>query len=87
MDVDELAPDMGHAGDFSDRPGSVEIFEPGIAIGMHPAAVSGEVILRVLALAITGEAIPGSGWSAAAPRAFIAGLSAVALAATVLFWL
>src|SRR5690606_1287167 len=31
VDVDELAPDMGHAGDLADGAGSIEIFEPGIA--------------------------------------------------------
>ncbi|MFT5946929.1 MAG: hypothetical protein ACI807_001178 [Paracoccaceae bacterium] len=32
MDVDELAPDMGHAGDLADVAGAVEVVEPGIAV-------------------------------------------------------
>jgi hypothetical protein len=47
----------GHAGDLADGAGAIKVLEPGIAVGMHPAAEAGEVILRVLALAITGEAI------------------------------
>ena len=39
---------------------------------MHPAAEAGEMVPWVLALAVTGEPIPGGGWSAAAPRAFVA---------------
>jgi hypothetical protein len=74
VDVDELAPDMGHAGDLADGAGAVEVLEPGIAVGMHPAAEAGEMILGVLALAIAGEAIPGGGWSAAAPGAFVTGI-------------
>ena len=34
-DIGELAPDMGHAGDFIDITGSVELVEPGIAVRMH----------------------------------------------------
>ena len=45
----------GHAGDLADGVGPIEIYEPGIAIGMHPAAEAGEVILRVLAFAVTRE--------------------------------
>src|SRR5690606_18599361 len=30
VNVDELAPDMGHAGDLADGAGSVEVFKPGI---------------------------------------------------------
>ena len=52
MDVDELAPDMGHAGDFADRAGPVEVFEAGVAVGMHPAAEAGEMILRMLPLPV-----------------------------------
>lgn len=71
MDVDELAPDMGHAGDFSDGPGAVEVFEPGITIGVHPAAEPCEVILGVLTFAVAGEAIPGRRWGLPTPRAFV----------------
>ena len=72
--VDELAPDMGDAGDLADGAGTVEVLEASIAIGMHPAAISGEVILRVLALAVAGEPIPGCRWRGAAPGAFVAGI-------------
>jgi hypothetical protein len=74
VDVDELAPDMGHAGNFADGAGAVEVFEPGIAIGMHPATESGEMVLRVLALAISREPIPSRRWRLAAPWAFITGI-------------
>jgi hypothetical protein len=40
MDVDELAPHMRQAGDFVDVAGAIEVLEPGIAIGVHPAAVA-----------------------------------------------
>ena len=53
VDIDELAPDMSHAGDLSDGAGAVEVFKSGIAVGMHPAAVSGEVVLRVLTFPVT----------------------------------
>ncbi len=49
MDVDELAPRVGHAGDFADGAGAVEVLEPGIAVGMHPAAEPGQMVFAVLA--------------------------------------
>ena len=61
-------------GDFADGAGTIEVLEPCIAIGVHPAAEVGEVILRVLAFAVTGEAIPGCRWRGAAPRPFVAGI-------------
>ena len=73
MDVDELSSDMGHAGDLADGTGAVEVFEPGISIGVHPAVEPGEMNLRVLALAITGVPIPVRGRGIAAPRPFVAG--------------
>jgi hypothetical protein len=71
VDVDELAPDMGHAGDLADGPRAVEVLEPGIAIGMHPSAEAGEMVLRVLALAVAGEPIPGGGRGGAVPWPFV----------------
>lgn len=65
---------MRHAGDFADGPGAVEVLEPGIAVGMHPAAETGEMILGVLAFAVAGEPIPGGGGRHATPGAFIAGI-------------
>jgi hypothetical protein len=75
LHIDELAPDMRHAGDFMDITGSVELVEPGIAVRVHPALVAGQMFCRVLALAVDGELIPGSGWravgSGASPWPFI----------------
>lgn len=64
----------GHAGDLADGAGAIEVFEPGIAVGVHPAAEPGEVILGVLALAVAGEPIPGRGRGLPAPRSFVAGI-------------
>ncbi len=75
VDVDELAPDMGHAGDLADGAGAVEVLEPGIAVGVHPAVVSCEVVLGVLALSIPGEPIPGGGRSLTAPGSLVAGVN------------
>jgi hypothetical protein len=61
MDVDELAPDMGHAGDLADLARPVKLVEPGIAVGMPPAAISCEMILRAPTLSIGREAIPAGG--------------------------
>jgi hypothetical protein len=40
IDIDELAPDVRHSGDFPDRAGAVEVLEAGIAVGtlacIHP---------------------------------------------------
>ena len=58
MHVDELAPHVGQAGDLPDPAGAVEILEAGIAVGMHPALVAGQMVLWVLALAVAREAIP-----------------------------
>lgn len=33
-------------GDRADSAGTIEIVEPGIAVGMHPAAEAGEMVLR-----------------------------------------
>ena len=74
MHVDELAADMGHAGDLADGAGAVEFLEAGVAIGMHPAAEAGEVVLRVLALAVAREAIPGRRGCRAAPRPLVTGI-------------
>ena len=75
MHVDELTPDMGHAGDLADIAGSIEFLEPGIAIGVHPAAISGKMILGVFAFAVEREAIPAGGRDGAAPRALVPAVS------------
>lgn len=61
MDVDELAPDMSHASDLTDTAGTVKFLEAGIAVRVHPALISRQMILRVLALPIGGEAVPTGG--------------------------
>jgi hypothetical protein len=58
-DVDELAPDVGHAGNFTDTAGPIELVEAGIAVGMHPALVASQVVGGMLALAIDGEPVAG----------------------------
>ena len=70
--IGKLAPDVSHAGDFMDITGSVEIVEPGIAIGMHPALVPGQMFCGMLALAVGGELIPRRRWIITAPWPFVA---------------
>ena len=68
--VDELAPDMGEAGDLAYLTRAIQVFEPGIAVrcplmvclqtmrgGMHPAGMPGQMILGMLAFAIGRELI------------------------------
>ena len=43
---------MRHTGDLSNGAGPVQVLEPGIAVGMHPALIAGKVILGMLALPI-----------------------------------
>ena len=74
MDVDELAPDMGHAGDLADGAGAVEVLKAGIAVGMHPPAEAGEVVLRMLPLPVAREAIPCRWRRAPVPWALVAGI-------------
>ena len=74
MDVDELAADVGHAGDLADGAGAVEVVEAGIAVSMHEAAEAGEMVLRVLSLAVSREAIPGCRSRRTAPGALVAGI-------------
>ena len=71
VDVDELAPDMSHAGDFTDTAGTVEAFEPSITIGVHPALILCKVILGMLSFAIWRELIPAGWWGIAAPRPLV----------------
>ena len=58
MDIDELAPVVGEAGDLAYLTRAIQVFEPGIAVGMHPAGILGQVILGMLAFAIGRELIP-----------------------------
>jgi hypothetical protein len=41
MHVDELAPDVGQAGDLANGAGAVELLEASVTIGVHPALVVG----------------------------------------------
>lgn len=52
VDVDELTPGMRHAGNLVDVAGAVEVFEPGVTIGVHPALILREMIFGVLPFAI-----------------------------------
>src|SRR6056297_3017485 len=58
---------MDHAGDLVDVAGGVDVLEPGIAVGVHPALIACQMILRMLFLPIGREAIPAGGWSIAIP--------------------
>ena len=51
--------------------GPVDVLEPGIAVGVHPASVTCEMILGVLALPIGREAIPAGGRGIAAPGSLV----------------
>ena len=55
--IDELAPDLGEAGDFADIAGPIQIFESGIAVGVHPAGIFGQMIFGVLAFAVGRDLI------------------------------
>ena len=57
-----------------DCAGPIENLEPGITIGMHPAVEAGEVVLRVLTLAVAGEAIPGGRGRRAGPGPLVTGI-------------
>ncbi len=42
----------GQAGDLADLAGAIQVYEPGIAVRVHPAGTLGQVILGVLAFAV-----------------------------------
>jgi hypothetical protein len=76
LDIDELASDMGHAGNLPDGARTVKYLEAGVAIplpgrrkhafaerGMHPAGEAFEVFRRPFTLAIDGEPVPRRRWS------------------------
>ena len=72
MDVDELAPDMGEAGDFPDGALAVQLAEARAVVGVHPAGEGLQMALRVLAPAVGGEAVPGRGRRRPAPGPLVA---------------
>ena len=55
---DKLVPDMNHAANLVDIAGPVDFFEPGVAVGVHPALIAGEMTLGVLALPVGREPKP-----------------------------
>lgn len=74
MVVEELALDMCHAGDLAKEAGAAEVLKAGIVVGTHPYAEAGEMIVRVLILAILGEALLGRWRHRSAPRTLITGV-------------
>lgn len=71
VDIDELSSDMGQASDLADIAGAIQVFKSGIAVGVHPAGIFGEVIFGMLAFAVARELIPTGGWDGAAPRPLV----------------
>jgi hypothetical protein len=71
-DVDELAPNVGQAGDLAHAARPIEFVEAGIAVGMDPALVAGQMPRRVLALAVDREPIVGGGRIRAVPGPLVA---------------
>lgn len=66
MDIEELAPDMGPAGDLRDRGAlagavGIELVEPGIAVGVKVTGEALKMALRTHALPIRGVAIENGG--------------------------
>src|SRR3546814_15043265 len=72
MHVEELAPDMRHAGDLADPAGPVQLLEPGIAVGVHPALEGAEMVERPRRLTIGREPVPGNRWGRTCPGALVA---------------
>ncbi len=63
---------MHHASLFTGFIFAEQTVEPGIAVGMHGAGVTGKVVDGMLTLAIHAELIPRTRWGIATPSAFIA---------------
>ena len=59
--IDKLASDVGHAGHFRGFTFTAHAVETGIAIRMHPALITRQVLDRVLTLSIHCELIPNAG--------------------------
>ena len=59
--IDKLASDVGHAGHFRGFTFTEHAVETGIAIRMHPALITRQVLDRVLTLSIHCELIPNAG--------------------------
>ena len=69
MDLVELAPGMGPAGDLVDRSSFVQMVEAGVSVGLESALVEPEVLAWPLALAVgrVGEPDGGRGRIARGP--------------------
>jgi hypothetical protein len=71
-DVDELAPDVGEAGDLAGLVLAIELVEARIAVGMDPASIAGQMFGRMLAFAIDREPVPDGRWIGTRPGPLIA---------------
>ena len=69
--VEELAADVGKTGDFRDTADAVELFEPGITIGMHEPGIALQVPGRTDSLAVHAEPVEGGRRDIGAPGTFI----------------
>src|SRR5690606_5001480 len=54
-DIDELAPDMGHAGHLAGLVAAKYAVESGITVGMNPTRITEQMALGMLSLAVEGE--------------------------------
>ena len=72
MDVDELAPDVGQAGDLADPAPAAQLLEARVAIGVHPAPEAREVARRVGTLPVRREAVERGRRDVAPPWALVA---------------
>ena len=68
MNVEELPADMGHAGDLVNLAAPVQLFEPSIAVGVHPVGEVGQMVFGLFSLAIRGEAVERRWWRPAQGR-------------------
>ena len=67
--IDKLATDVCQAGDLLDGAAAIELVEPGIAIGMHPAFEGCQMRCGMLAFAVCSELVPRRRRDRCRPRA------------------
>ena len=72
MDAGELAPDVGQAGDLTDGVLPVQLSEARVVVRVHPAGEGLQMALRVLALPVGRELVPGRGRRRPAPGPLVA---------------
>lgn len=70
--ANELAANMGHAGDFVDHAAPVEVLEARVAVGVHPALEACEVPRRMDTLPVGREPVERRRWRRASPLPLIA---------------